>query len=142
MIDLDKKEYDNNNTIKNSTGSTKDKKEKDIIIKENITNNKIIKENIKENEDNIEHENINNYNENNKLIEIKIKNKRLNEKYGNSLNNILSQMKQIQETQNKLNSLLENVRCTIDNNYSNLNERLKILENQYEKKNHEFKTIY
>ena len=142
MIDLDKKEFDNNNTIKNSTGSTKDKKEKDIIIKENITNNKIIKENIKENEDNIEHENINNYNENNKLIEIKIKNKRLNEKYGNSLNNILSQMKQIQETQNKLNSLLENVRCTIDNNYSNLNERLKILENQYEKKNHEFKTIY
>ena len=38
-------------------------------------------------------------------------------------------MKKIQETQNTLNNYLENVRITIDQNYSNLDARLKILEN-------------
>ena len=64
-----------------------------------------------------------------KIPQIKIRSKTLNDKYGNTLDNILSQMKQIQETQNILNNYLENVKITIDQNYSNLNERLKILEN-------------
>lgn len=68
-------------------------------------------------------------------LEIKIKNKELNEKYGKTLNDILAQMKQIKETQNILNNSLENLRYNIDKNYSSLNSRLKIIENEAGKKN-------
>ena len=63
-------------------------------------------------------------------IEINIKNKDLNEKYGKSLNEILAQMKIIQETQNFLNNSLEQIRYKIDKNYSNLNSRLKLIEKE------------
>ena len=47
-------------------------------------------------------------------------------------------MQKIQETQKILNSYLENMKTTIDQNYSNLSERLKILENYSEKKNFKY----
>ena len=68
-------------------------------------------------------------------IEINIKNKEMNEKYGASVELILNQIKKIQETQNILNNMLENVKEAIDNNYTNLNERLKILEYKVDKRN-------
>ena len=67
---------------------------------------------------------------------MKLKNKELKEKYGDILNKILSQMKKIQETQIILNNSLEDIRYTIDKNYSSLNSRLKILENEAEKNNY------
>ena len=71
-------------------------------------------------------------------LQIKIKNKELKEKYRNNLNNILDQIKKIQETQNILNSYLENVRYTIDQHYTELDSRLKILEDEAPKKNYNY----
>ena len=91
-------------------------------------------EDIKNDENNINEKEVRGNNENMKILEIKLNNKELNEKYGETLNKILAQMKQIQETQNILNNSLENIRYNIDKNYSSLNSRLKILENEAEKR--------
>ena len=139
----------NNNNLKNINVSQKISKEnnKDKITKEKNVEDK--KEDIqksinkkeKENYKNINNININDnfaiknkidYKNNNNIqtIEINIKNKDLNEKYGKSLNEILAQMKIIQETQNFLNNSLEQIRYKIDKNYSNLNSRLKLIEKE------------
>ena len=139
----------NNNNLKNINVSQKISKEnnKDKITKEKNVEDK--KEDIqksinkkeKENYKNINNININDnfaiknkidYKNNNNMqtIEINIKNKDLNEKYGKSLNEILAQMKIIQETQNFLNNSLEQIRYKIDKNYSNLNSRLKLIEKE------------
>ena len=92
-------------------------------------------EDIKTGENNKDEKDAKNNNDNMKILDIKINNKELNEKYGETLNEILAQMKQIQETQNILNNSLENIRYNIDKNYSSLNSRLKILETESEKRN-------
>ena len=128
----------NNNNLKNINVSQKISKEnnKDKITKEkNVEDKKEDiqksinkKEKEKENYKNINNININvnfaiknkiDYKNNNNMqtIEINIKNKDLNEKYGKSLNEILAQMKIIQETQNFLNNSLEQIRYKIDKNY-------------------------
>jgi len=140
----------NNNNLKNinvsqkiSTENNKDKitKKKNVEDKKNDIQKSINKKE-KENYKNINNININdNYaiknkidyknNDNNmQTFEINIKNKDLNEKYGKSLNEILAQMKIIQETQNFLNNSLEQIRYKIDKNYSNLNSRLKLIEKE------------
>ena len=137
----------NNNNLKNINVSQKISKEnnKDKITKkknvedkkEDIQKSINKKEKEKENYKNINNININDnfaiknkidYKNNNNMqtIEINIKNKDLNEKYGKSLNEILAQMKIIQETQNFLNNSLEQIRYKIDKNYSNLNSRKKL----------------
>ena len=141
----------NNNNLKNinvsqkiSTENNKDKitKKKNVEDKkEDIQKSINKKEKEKENYKNINNININDnfaiknkidYKNNNNMqtIEINIKNKDLNEKYGKSLNEILAQMKIIQETQNFLNNSLEQIRYKIDKNYSNLNSRLKLIEKE------------
>ena len=141
----------NNNNLKNinvsqkiSTENNKDKitKKKNVEVKkEDIQKSINKKEKEKENYKNINNININDnfaiknkidYKNNNNMqtIEINIKNKDLNEKYGKSLNEILAQMKIIQETQNFLNNSLEQIRYKIDKNYSNLNSRLKLIEKE------------
>ena len=141
----------NNNNLKNINVSQKISKEnnKDKITKkknvedkkEDIQKSINKKEKEKENYKNINNININDnfaiknkidYKNNNNMqtIEINIKNKDLNEKYGKSLNEILAQMKIIQETQNFLNNSLEQIRYKIDKNYSNLNSRLKLIEKE------------
>lgn len=112
---------DNKNDNKKETEEIKNKK---IEEKENK------KSPIKKNEKNKDDKNIDI-----KIPQIKIRSKTLNDKYGNTLDNIISQMKKIQETQNILNNYLEKVKITIDKNYSNLNERLKFLENNSSQKN-------
>ena len=141
----------NNNNLKNinvsqkiSIENNKDKitKKKNVEDKkEDIQKSINKKEKEKENYKNINNININDnfaiknkidYKNNNNMqtIEINIKNKDLNEKYGKSLNEILAQMKIIQETQNFLNNSLEQIRYKIDKNYSNLNSRLKLIEKE------------
>ena len=141
----------NNNNLKNINVSQKISKEnnKDKITKkknvedkkEDIQKSINKKEKEKENYKNINNININDnfaiknkidYKNNNNMqtIEINIKNKDLNEKYEKSLNEILAQMKIIQETQNFLNNSLEQIRYKIDKNYSNLNSRLKLIEKE------------
>ena len=141
----------NNNNLKNinvsqkiSKENNKDKITKKINVedkKEDIQKSINKKEKEKENYKNINNININvnfaiknkiDYKNNNNMqtIEINIKNKDLNEKYGKSLNEILAQMKIIQETQNFLNNSLEQIRYKIDKNYSNLNSRLKLIEKE------------
>ena len=139
----------NNNNLKNinvsqkiSTENNKDKitKKKNVEVKKEDIQKSINKKE-KENYKNINNININDnfaiknkidYKNNNNMqtIEINIKNKDLNEKYGKSLNEILAQMKIIQETQNFLNNSLEQIRYKIDKNYSNLNSRLKLIEKE------------
>ena len=102
----------------------------------NIQNDINNEENIVENDDNNKKKE--NNEENMETLQIKIKNKELKEKYGNNLNNILDQIKKIQETQNILNSYLENVRYTIDQHYTELDSRLKILEDEAPKKNYNY----
>ena len=139
----------NNNNLKNINVSQKISKENNkdkITKKKNVEDKKediqkSINKKEKENYKNINNININdNYaiknkidyknNNNMQTIEINIKNKDLNEKYGKSLNEILAQMKIIQETQNFLNNSLEQIRYKIDKNYSNLNSRLKLIEKE------------
>ena len=140
----------NNNNLKNINVSQKisieNNKDK-ITKKKNVEDKKediqkSINKKEKENYKNINNININdNYaiknkidyknNDNNmQTFEINIKNKDLKEKYGKSLNEILAQMKIIQETQNFLNNSLEQIRYKIDKNYSNLNSRLKLIEKE------------
>ena len=57
-------------------------------------------------------------------------NEKLNEQFGLTIYNISQQLKKIQEEQNELNNMFEEVKQTIDNNYTSLNERLKVLENK------------
>ena len=102
----------------------------------NIQNDINNEENIVENDDNNKKKE--NNEENMETLQIKIKNKELKEKYRNNLNNILDQIKKIQETQNILNSYLENVRYTIDQHYTELDSRLKILEDEAPKKNYNY----
>ena len=106
------------------------KKETEEIKNKRIEEKENKKSPIKKNEKNKDDKNIDI-----KIPQIKIRSKTLNDKYGNTLDNIISQMKKIQETQNILNNYLENVKITIDKNYSNLNERLKFLENNSSQKN-------
>ena len=139
----------NNNNLKNINVSQKISKENNkdkITKKKNVEDKKediqkSINKKEKENYKNINNININDnfaiknkidYKNNNNMqtIEINIKNKDLNEKYGKSLNEILAQMKIIQETQNFLNNSLEQIRYKIDKNYSNLNSRLKLIEKE------------
>ena len=139
----------NNNNLKNINVSqkiyTENNKDK-ITKKKNVEDKKddiqkSINKKEKENYKNINNININDnfaiknkidYKNNNNMqtIEINIKNNDLNEKYGKSLNEILAQMKIIQETQNFLNNSLEQIRYKIDKNYSNLNSRLKLIEKE------------
>ena len=139
----------NNNIVNGMNNNNNNKiiedKEKVKDNRININNNDIIdiKDNNKKETEEIKNKNIEEKenkksNINIKIPEIKIRSKTLNDKYGNTLDNIISQMKKIQETQNILNNYLENVKITIDQNYSNLNERLKILENNSAQKNHKY----
>ena len=118
----------NNNDIVDNKNDNK--KETEEIKNKRIEEKENKKSPIKKNEKNKDDKNIDI-----KIPQIKIRSKTLNDKYGNTLDNIISQMKKIQETQNILNNYLENVKITIDKNYSNLNERLKFLENNSSQKN-------
>ena len=118
----------NNNDIVDNKNDNK--KETEEIKNKRIEEKENKKSPIKKNEKNKDDKNIDI-----KIPQIKIRSKTLNDKYGNTLDNIISQMKKIQETQNILNNYLENVKITIDKNYSNLNERLKFLENNSTQKN-------
>ena len=118
----------NNNDIVDIKNDNK--KETEEIKNKRIEEKENKKSPIKKNEKNKDDKNIDI-----KIPQIKIRSKTLNDKYGNTLDNIISQMKKIQETQNILNNYLENVKITIDKNYSNLNERLKFLENNSSQKN-------
>ena len=141
----------NNNDLKNNKNEENKEKENNKVIKkeekeedkdkqkdENYVNISDINikeiEDIKNDENNTNEKEVKGNNDNMKILEIKLNNKELNEKYGETLNKILAQMKQIQETQNILNNSLENIRYNIDKNYSSLNSRLKILENEAEKR--------
>ena len=112
-----------------------DFKENEKEINGNIQDNINNDENIFENNDNEKKEG---NDENIEKLQVKIKNKELKEKYENNLNNILEEIKKIQETQNILNSYLENVRYTIDQHYTELDSRLKILEDEATKKNYNY----
>ena len=126
--------------------NNKNKKLININIKDDNKKEEEVKNNIKEKENKklseiknvLENEKNNDENNNINIPKITITNKTLNDKYGNTLDNILSQMQKIQETQKILNNYLENMKTTIDQNYSNLSERLKILENYSEKKNFKY----
>ena len=118
----------NNNDIVDNKNDNK--KETEEIKNKRIEEKENKKSPIKKNEKNKDDKNIDI-----KIPQIKIRSKTLNDKYGNTLDNIISQMKKIQETQNILNNYLEKVKITIDKNYSNLNERLKFLENNSSQKN-------
>ena len=123
---VDECDNTNNNNLKNNNSNKKVKE------KENSKDNKAIEER-KNNEDNNNKEIKNNTNLFN--LEINIKNKEMNEKYGNTMDLIFNQIKKIQDTQYILNNMLNNVKETIDTNYTNLNERLKVLENKLDKRN-------
>ena len=140
--DLKENKSVENKNKKNNEDEIKNKdKEEDIDKKDDENYVNISDINIKEIEDIKNGENNKddlegkNNNDNMKILDIKINNKELNEKYGETLNKILAQMKQIQETQNILNNSLENIRYNIDKNYLSLNSRLKILETESEKRN-------
>ena len=139
---------DNTNLLDDNISNEQIMNKNDLIEekKEEINNNKNIGRtvhisdinNIYEN-NNINENITNNNKEENDIVkkyQMKLKNKELKEKYGDILNKILSQMKKIQETQIILNNSLEDIRYTIDKNYSSLNSRLKILENEAEKNNY------
>jgi len=128
------KEKENNKEIKKEEKEEdKDKQKDENYVNISDINIKEI-EDIKNDENNTNEKEVKGNNDNMKILEIKLSNKELNEKYGETLNKILAQMKQIQETQNILNNSLENIRYNIDKNYSSLNSRLKILENEAEKR--------
>ena len=129
-----KDKENNEDETKNKNKEDKDKKEDENYINISDINIKEM-EDIKNGENNKDEKDAKNNNDNMKILDIKINNKELNEKYGETLNEILAQMKQIQETQNILNNSLENIRYNIDKNYSSLNSRLKILETESEKRN-------
>ena len=127
------KEKENNKEIKKEEKEEdKDKQKDENYVNISDINIKEI-EDIKNDENNINEKEVKGNYDNMKILEIKLNNKELNEKYG-TLNKILAQMKQIQETQNILNNSLENIRYNIDKNYSSLNSRLKIIENEAEKR--------
>ena len=141
-------ENDDTNLLNDNISNEQIINKNDLIEekKEEINNNKNIGRtvhisdinNIYEN-NNINENITNNNKEENDIVkkyQMKLKNKELKEKYGDILNKILSQMKKIQETQIILNNSLEDIRYTIDKNYSSLNSRLKILENEAEKNNY------
>ena len=128
------KEKENNKEIKKEEKEEdKDKQKDENYVNISDINIKEI-EDIKNDENNTNEKEVKGNNDNMKILEIKLSNKELNEKYGETLNKILAQMKQIQETQNILNNSLENIRYNIDKNYSSLNSRLKIIENEAEKR--------
>ena len=129
-----KDKENNEEETKNKNKEDKDKKDDENYINISDINIKEM-EDIKNGENNKDEKDAKNNNDNMKILDIKINNKELNEKYGETLNEILAQMKQIQETQNILNNSLENIRYNIDKNYSSLNSRLKILETESEKRN-------
>jgi len=138
----DKEQGKGKGNIQIINANNKNKKLININIKDDIKEkeNKKLSE-IKSTKDEhlvLENEKNNDENNNINIPKITITNKTLNDKYGNTLDNILSQMQKIQETQKLLNSYLENMKTTIDQNYSNLSERLKILENYSEKKNFKY----
>ena len=56
--------------------------------------------------------------------------KSINDKINIALYEILQQLKKIQEEQNDLYSMYEDVKQTIDKNYSSLSERIKAVENK------------
>ena len=58
-----------------------------------------------------------------------------NENFKLTLNGILQQLNQIQEGHSHFLSILNNLQLNIDNNYSNLNQRIKALEKYYSKNN-------
>ena len=145
--DIDNKNINDIEKKENKPNETLDKKEKDntninlndININEiNEIEEKKVSDNTISMDNNKKEEKSNSM----KMFQIKLKNKELKEKYGDSLNIIYTQMKKIQETQNLLNNSLENIRYTIDKNYSSLNSRLKILENELEKRNDNHNNIY
>ena len=73
----------------------------------------------------------NNENDNEKNeVPMNQQDKELNDKINSALYNILQQIKKIKEDQNELYNIYEEVKQTIDNNYSSLNQRLKIIENK------------
>ena len=94
-----------------------DEKSKKNNTKEN--NNSILK--MKDNSN----PNLNNLNNN----EIALN----NENIKLTLNGILQQLNQIQEGHSHFLSILNNLQLNIDNNYSNLNQRIKALEKYYSK---------
>ena len=128
---LDDYNDDNNEEVFNDIKGDEERKDNDANDIKDVDLVKEDKEVIKE----IDNKNKENKNNDTLDIEINIKNKEMNEKYGDSVELILNQIKKIQETQNILNNMLENVKEAIDNNYTNLNERLKILEYKVDKRN-------
>ena len=84
-------------------------------------------------EDTNEYEEVNQQHENeneneNKNENENEKNENLNEQFGLSIYNLSQILKKVQEEQIELNNMFEEVRQLIDNNYTSLNERLKVLE--------------
>ena len=128
---LDDYNDDNKEEVFNDINGDEERKDNDANDIKDVDLVKEDKEVIKE----IDNKNKENKNNDTLDIEINIKNKEMNEKYGASVELILNQIKKIQETQNILNNMLENVKEAIDNNYTNLNERLKILEYKVDKRN-------
>ena len=73
-----------------------------------------------------QNEELNNVNENN------INNNNINnEQFKSTLNGIFQQLNSIQEGQNQFMTILNNLQRTIDDNYSNLNQRISVLEDHY-----------
>ena len=54
-----------------------------------------------------------------------------NEEFKTTLNGIFQQLNSIQEGQNQFMTILNNLQRTIDDNYSNLNQRISVLEDHY-----------
>ena len=69
--------------------------------------------------ENLEKNNNNNYNDNNS---------NLNDAFGSTINGILQQLKKIQEDQSQFLNIVNNIQQTVDNNFSDLNQRVKNLE--------------
>ena len=55
-------------------------------------------------------------------------NSNLNDSFGNTINGILQQLKKIQEDQSQFLNIVNNIQQTVDNNFTNLNERVMNLE--------------
>ena len=129
--------------IEENDPESEENKDNDLYNENNKPKNVFNKKN--NNSKNIQEGNINNKNINNKNNEISqdkdnellIKQNNndiifnendLNNPFGSSINSIIQQLKKIQDDQNKFINIINNIKLTVDNNYSSLNERVKNLE--------------
>ena len=135
FIEENDPEYEEN---KNNEINIENNKPKNVFNKNKNDLNMKKKNNIKKNnqEGNIKNKNMNKKKNDNELIEkedninndINNNENDLNNPFGSSINSILQQLNKIQEDQNKFINIINDIKQTVDNNYSNLNERVKNLE--------------